>query len=57
MNKIFEVDVKGLRALQEDQKMKRAIVVSRDPKFRKLHNVEIWPVKQFCKALWNGEIF
>ncbi|MDI6732150.1 MAG: AAA family ATPase [Candidatus Margulisbacteria bacterium] len=52
-----ERDLKGLRALLEDQKVGRAMVVSLDEKSRELaNNIQILPWQEFCRKLWHGEI-
>ncbi len=49
-------DARGLRALMEDQRVRRALIVSLDERRRKLEDgIEIWPWAQFCQALWAGE--
>ncbi len=53
---VSERDLKGLKALSEETKLKRKIVVSRDPHKRKLNDIEIWPYQSFLKALWGGKI-
>lgn len=51
-----ERHMKGLFALMDDQKVKRAIVVSLDETPRKLMSgVEIFPWRKFCEKLWNGD--
>lgn len=48
---------KGLQALMEDQKVKRAVLVSLDERPRKLESgIEIFPWQKFCEKLWDGEI-
>ncbi|MBI4405986.1 MAG: DUF4143 domain-containing protein [Deltaproteobacteria bacterium] len=50
-------DTKGLKALSEDIRLKRQIVVSSETKTRNIDGVEILPYHAFLKKLWNGEIF
>lgn len=48
---------KGLLALSEEVKLKRKIVVSNEPAWRKDDNgIEVFPVELFLKQLWNNEI-
>jgi predicted AAA+ superfamily ATPase len=48
-------DAKGLRALMEDQRVGRAILVSLDAEPRVLDGgVEVWPWHLFCRRLWAG---
>ena len=46
--------LKGLRAFQEEYKVKRSIVVSLDPKIRKTNGIWIYPWKDFLEELWSG---
>jgi uncharacterized protein len=49
--------LKGLTAFQEEYTTKKAIVVSLDPKPRKLDNgILVLPWEHFLKTLWNGEL-
>lgn len=48
--------LKGLKAFCEDYRVKRAIVVSLDPKPRQMGAVEILPWKKFLEELWQGNI-
>lgn len=48
--------LKGLKAFQEDYPEARAILVSMDKSRRIVNGVEIFPVGEFLKALWNNEI-
>ena len=48
--------LKGLKAFLEDFPEAKAIVVSLDKYPRILNGVEILPVQQFLKSLWNSEI-
>jgi predicted AAA+ superfamily ATPase len=48
--------LKGLEAFLQEQKPKRAIVVSLDPRPRKVGNILILPVQEFLKELWSGKI-
>ncbi len=46
----------GLRALMEDQNVKKALLVTLDERPRKLENgISILPWKMFCELLWSGE--
>ncbi len=52
-----ERDTRGLRALMDDQKVKRAVLVSLDSSTRKLSNgIEMLPWQSFCQRLWMGEL-
>ncbi len=47
---------KGLKAFQEEYPDCRLIVVSFDPRPRLMNGIEIYPVVDFLKKLWNHEI-
>ena len=50
-------DARGLRALKEDQRVRRALIVSLDERRRTFEDgIEIWPWAQFCRALWADEL-
>lgn len=48
---------KGLKAFREEFPNCRLIMVSLDYKYRILNEVEIHPIMEFLKKLWNNEIF
>jgi predicted AAA+ superfamily ATPase len=48
-------DVKSLRALAEERKLKRYICVSLEPRMRKFNGITVLPLREFLDALWNGE--
>ena len=47
-------DIKSLRMLAEERKLKRYICVSMEPRRRKVGNIDILPYKEFLELLWNG---
>ena len=47
-------DIKSLRMLAEEGKLKRYICVSMEPRMRKVDNIVILPYKEFLELLWNG---
>jgi predicted AAA+ superfamily ATPase len=51
-------DIRGLRALCEDQKVRKAILVTLDKEPRILHpgNIELLPWQLFCEKLWANEL-
>ena len=52
-----ERHTKGLRALMEDQKVKRALVVSLDTAPRRLQGgITVIPWREFCRRLWAGDL-
>jgi predicted AAA+ superfamily ATPase len=48
-------DLKSLNALAEEEKLKRYLCVSLEPRRRRAANVAILPYRQFLEALWSGE--
>ncbi len=48
-------DLKSLRALAEENKLKRYLCVSLEPRRRQVQNISILPYQDFLQALWNGE--
>ena len=48
-------DIKSLRALAEERKLKRYLCVSLEPRMRTLGGVTVLPFKEFLEALWSGE--
>jgi predicted AAA+ superfamily ATPase len=55
--KTDERDLKGLRALMEDQRVRQAVVVSQDPVIRELPGgITVYPWQKFCEKLWAGDL-
>ena len=48
-------ELKSLRAIAEEKKLKRYLCVSLEPRTRKIGNVTVLPYNKFLDALWNGE--
>jgi predicted AAA+ superfamily ATPase len=48
-------DLKSLRALAEEKKLKRYLCVSLEPRRRDVENISVLPYGHFLEALWNGE--
>ncbi|MGH7966869.1 MAG: ATP-binding protein [Candidatus Binatia bacterium] len=48
-------DLKSLRALAEENMMKRYLCVSLEPRLRHVDGITIVPFRDFLMALWNGE--
>jgi predicted AAA+ superfamily ATPase len=46
-------DLKSLRALTEEKKLKRYLCVSLEPRRRNLENVNVLPLREFLEALWS----
>lgn len=53
---VDERHTKGLRAQQEDQRVKSALIVSLDSTPRQLSSgITVYPWQVFCQKLWGGE--
>ncbi len=48
-------DLRSLRALAEEKKLKRYLCVSLEPRRREVQNISILPYPAFFEALWRGE--
>ena len=48
-------DLKSLRALAEEKKLKRYLCVSLENRTRQLKGITILPIQEFLNALWNEE--
>jgi predicted AAA+ superfamily ATPase len=46
----------GLRALKEENKIKKYILISRDPIAKIIDGIEIMPFQAFLEKLWKGQI-
>lgn len=54
---VREADLRGVMALVDDQKVKRALAVSLDDEARKLSGgMEVLPWQVFCERLWADEL-
>jgi uncharacterized protein len=52
---ISQQDMKSLRSLAEEKRLKRYLCVCLEPRARKVEGMLIIPFKEFLEALWNGE--
>jgi len=48
-------DLKSLRALAQEEKFKRFLCVSLEPRRRVLDGVQVLPIHDFLEALWAGQ--
>ena len=48
-------DLKSLRALAEEKKLKRYLCVSLEPRRRRIEDITVLPYKDFLESLWNGQ--
>jgi predicted AAA+ superfamily ATPase len=52
---ISQQDLKSLRALAEEKRLKRYLCVCLEPRPRKVEGVLVIPFKEFLEALWSGQ--
>ncbi|MFA5879945.1 MAG: DUF4143 domain-containing protein [Candidatus Margulisiibacteriota bacterium] len=55
-SRLHEADTKGLKALIEDQKIKKVVLISLEKEPKKLNNIECLPWQLFLEKLWQGEL-
>lgn len=55
-NKVHDQDLKPLKVLAGENKIKRCLVVCLEKEPRKIGQVEIMPWQEFLSALWQGDI-
>jgi predicted AAA+ superfamily ATPase len=48
-------DLKSLKALAEEKRLKRYLCVSMEPRRRRIGEVTVWPYQEFLRRLWSGE--
>jgi predicted AAA+ superfamily ATPase len=48
-------DLKALRALAQEEKLRRYLCVCLEPRRRRVGGVDVLPYGEFLEALWNGE--
>jgi len=48
-------DLRSLRAIAEENKVKRCICVSLEPRTRRIGGITILPYREFLKNLWSGQ--
>ena len=53
--KVGARDLRGLRALPEEAKLRRFVCISLDSRPRTIDGIEILPWRDFLDALWDGE--
>ncbi len=52
---VHNINLKGLKALQEDSEIKHSIIISQEKYPRKIGSIEILPWELFIERLWAGE--
>ena len=57
VERVREVDLRGMRVLRDEHRVGRAIVVSQEARPRTTEDqIEILPWQVFCTMLWGGEL-
>lgn len=49
-------DLKGLRALRQEGKLRRFICVCLEPRARRVDGIEVLPLQEFLRQLWTGQL-
>lgn len=49
--------LEGLQMLNSELRMEKNYLISRDPEYRKVGCIEIFPYQSFVHKLWNNELF
>jgi hypothetical protein len=52
---VSNADLKGLRALAEEGRFKRYVLVCGESRSRQVGEVLVLPVAEFLRSLWDGE--
>ncbi len=52
---LSSAELKPLRALAEEKKLKRFLCVSLEPRRREIEGITVLPYKDFLEQLWSGE--
>ena len=53
--KVHDIDLRSLKTLQEDGKVKHLLIISQEKYPRDMGNIKIIPWKIFLEMLWAGE--
>jgi len=56
-NKVVNSDLRGLKAIEEENLLSAYVLVSQDPHSRKEGNILIIGVEEFLERLWNHDSF
>lgn len=54
--RVHDGDLRGLRALAEEHRVRRKLVVCREREPRRVGDIEILPWREFLQRLFAGEI-
>ena len=49
-------DLRGLNALREEKALRRYVVVSLEPRQRRVDGIDVMPWQVFLRNLWAGEL-
>jgi len=52
---VSSADLRSIRALAEEKKLKRYLCVSLEPRRRLVEGIMVLPYQDFLDTLWNGE--
>lgn len=52
---MYPGDLRPLRALAEEEKLRRYLCVCVEPRRRRVGETDVLPYTEFLEALWNGE--
>ena len=55
-NKITPHDTRGLKAFADEYPDAKLYLLAKEDRPRKFNGVEVWPVEQFFKRLWDGKV-
>ena len=55
-NNITSHDTRGLKAFAEEYPDAKLYLLSLEDRSRKFNGIEVWPVEQFFKHLWDGRV-
>lgn len=56
VDNVKPMHLKGLLALLDDRRVRKALLVCCEARARKVGEILVLPWKEFCKRLWNGEL-
>lgn len=54
--RVHDGDLRGLAALQEAHRVRKAVVVSGEPEARTVDGIEVLPWQVFVARLWAGDL-
>lgn len=54
--RVGDSDLRGLKALREEKRVSAFAIVTTETQRRTIDGIEVYPVKDFLTALWDGEL-